>query len=392
MMKRPKVVIGMSGGVDSSAAAAILVDQGYEVHGITLKVWEEEENPNRRWQERSCCKVGLARYVAERLGIPHRVVDTRETFRRVVVDDFISGYLRGDTPNPCVRCNERIKFGLLYDLAMDLGADFLATGHYVRLKQGESGQYQLMQGIDELKDQSYFLYRLRPEILPRLIFPLGSYRKTEVLKWIERLDLPPEEVQESQEICFVTQGDYRKFLSQESPEADRPGDFVRSNGDVLGRHHGVAFYTVGQRRGLGLSSSKPGERLYVLSVDPKADSVVIGTEDELYCEGLIARDLNWFGPLEPSGSLEIKAKIRYRSPKVTVTLECIDPGHVKIAFQEPQRSVTPGQSVVFYDGEVVLGGGIIDSVRRIQVQKAAGVFKRDGASRGTSSVPAQQER
>ena len=184
-MKRPKVIVGMSGGLDSSAAAAILVDQGYDVHGITLKVWREEENPDRRWQERSCCKVGLARYVAKRLDIPHQVMDIEAIFKQAVVQDFVSGYLSGRTPNPCVRCNERIKFGVLYQKAMELGADYLATGHYVRLEQGPDGQYQLKQGIDELKDQSYFLYRLQPEILPRLMFPLGSYRKPDVWSWIE---------------------------------------------------------------------------------------------------------------------------------------------------------------------------------------------------------------
>ncbi len=363
-MKRPKVIVGMSGGMDSSAAAAILVDQGYDVHGITLKVWREEENPDRRWQERSCCKVGLARYVAKRLDIPYQVMDIETIFKKAVVHDFVSEYLAGRTPNPCVRCNERIKFGLLYQSAMELGADYLATGHYVRLEQGPDGQYQLKQGIDELKDQSYFLYRLQPEILPRLMFPLGSYRKPDVWNWIEKLDLPPEEMHDSQEICFVTQGDYREFLSLEAPQAVRAGHFVTPHGEVLGEHRGVAFYTVGQRRGLGISSSKTGERLYVLEVDPETDRVVIGPEAGLYSIGLIATELNFVRRFSSSGPIEVEARIRYRSPKIPATLETLNGRRARLSFREPQRAVAPGQSVVFYQGELLLGGGIIDSVRR----------------------------
>ena len=365
-MNRPKVVVGMSGGMDSSAAAAILVDQGYDVHGITLKVWHEEDNPDRRWQERSCCKVGLARYVAKRLDIPFRVMDIEATFKSAVVDDFVSEYLAGRTPNPCVRCNERIKFGLLYQSAMELGADYLATGHYVRLEQGTDGQYQLKQGIDELKDQSYFLYRLRPEILPRLMFPLGSYRKPDVWKWIEKLDLPPDEMHESQEICFVTQGDYREFLSLEAPQATRSGHFVTRNGEILGEHRGIGFYTVGQRRGLGISSSRPGERLYVLEIDSKTDRVVLGREEELYSIGLTATEVHYMRRCSLAVPIEIEAKVRYRSSKVSATLEALDGSRAKIRFREPQRAVTPGQSVVFYQGELLLGGGIIDSVRSVK--------------------------
>jgi tRNA-uridine 2-sulfurtransferase len=389
-MKRPKVVVGMSGGMDSSAAAAILVDQGYDVHGITLKVWHEEENPDRRWQERSCCKVGLARYVAGRLDIPLRVMDVEATFKNVVVDDFVSGYLAGRTPNPCVRCNERIKFGLLYQSAMDIGADYLATGHYVRLEKGADGQYRLKQGVDGLKDQSYFLYRLRPEILPRLMFPLGSYRKPDVWRWIEKLGLPPEEMHESQEICFVTQGDYREFLSLEAPQSARSGHFVTRNGEVLGTHRGVAFYTVGQRRGLGIASSRPGERLYVLEIDSKTDRVVVGRKEELYSIGLTATEVHYMGRFSLTEPVEIEAKIRYRSPKIPATLEAMNGRRATISFREPQRAVTPGQSVVFYQGEVLMGGGIIDSVRR---EKTVGIQLHEELSVATlPGKPAQDQR
>jgi tRNA-specific 2-thiouridylase len=361
-MARTKVVVGMSGGVDSSATAAILVEQGYEVQGVTLKVWHEEENPARRWQERSCCKVGLARYVAKRLGIPHQVVEIEATFYEAVIRDFVSGYLAGETPNPCVRCNERIKFGLLYRIARDLGADYLATGHYVRLDRGPDGHHRLKRAIDENKDQSYFLYRLRPEILPHLIFPVGTMRKEEVFRRIEALDLPPEEIRESQEICFVTQGDYRGFLAREAPAGFRPGLFVTSTGEVLGKHEGVAGYTVGQRRGLGLSSRTPGERLYVLGIDAPNNRVMVGSEEELYARELTAADLNYLIPIPPGELVEILAKIRYRSPTTPAVLQPLGDGKAKVIFKEPQRAVTPGQSVVFYQDDLVLGGGRIQAV------------------------------
>ena len=379
-MKKTKVVVGMSGGMDSSAAASILVHEGYDVEGITLKVWKEEENPDRRWQDRSCCKVGLARYVSTRLGIPHRVIDVREDFREAVVDDFIAGYLAGSTPNPCVRCNERIKFGLLYQTAMELGADFLATGHYVRLKQEQDGRYLLLEGVDQEKDQSYFLYRLRPEIFPKLMFPLGGYRKPEVWKWIVDLDLPPEEMRESQEICFVTQGDYREFLHQEAPQSERRGHFVTIGGEVVGEHRGISSYTVGQRRGLGISSPKSnaGERLYVLGIEPETDSVIVGREEDLYRMVLTTHGTHYLVPSSPSGPVRIEARVRYRGPKIPATLEPIGEDRAMVTFDDPQRAVSPGQSVVFYQGDAVLGGGFIESSAR------AGVARQQEALRNAA--------
>lgn len=362
-MGKPTVVVGMSGGVDSCATAMILKEQGCSVIGVTLKVWKEGDHRDDRWQDRSCCKVGVARYAAQRLGIQHHVIDVQPDFQRAVIDDFVLGYLDGETPNPCVRCNERIKFGRLFEIARELGGDFLATGHYVRLGKHEgTGRYALKCAVDERKDQSYFLYRLKPEVLPRLIFPLGSLKKQDVWARIESLDLPPDEMQESQEICFVTQGDYREFLAREAPQAARPGDFVTTTGEVLGKHRGVAFYTVGQRRGLGITSPKNGERLYVLGVDAKSDRVVVGPEEELYSRELTATDLNYFVPIPAGEPTEIQAKIRYRSPMTLAILEPMDNKGARVTFREPRRAATPGQSVVFYQDDLLLGGGIIDKV------------------------------
>ncbi|MBI3811275.1 MAG: tRNA 2-thiouridine(34) synthase MnmA [Nitrospirae bacterium] len=375
------VVVGMSGGVDSCATALILKEQGYRVIGVTLKVWKEEEHPDKRWQDRSCCKVGVARYVAQRLGIEHRVIDVQPEFRQSVIEDFINGYLDGETPNPCVRCNEHIKFGRLFEIAMELGADFLATGHYVRLEKNETGRHWLRRAADERKDQSYFLYRLRPEILPRLIFPLGSMQKSEVWRRVESLDLPADEMKESQEICFVTQQDYRQFLSIEAPRAVRPGRIVTSEGEVLGEHQGVAFYTVGQRRGLGISAP---DRLYVVDVRPSENTVVVGGEDELLCEELVANDLNLFVERPLKHPMDVEVKIRYRHASVPARIEPMDERTVRVKLQTPQRAVTPGQSAVFYRGDELLGGGIICDTLRHGERAAA---RSAGNPSGTGSPP-----
>jgi tRNA-specific 2-thiouridylase len=356
------VVVGMSGGVDSCATAMILKEQGYRVIGVTLKVWKEEENADKRWQDRSCCKVGVARYVAQRLGIEHHVVDVQPEFRRAVIDEFVEGYLGGRTPNPCVRCNERIKFGRLFEITKGLGADYLATGHYVRIEKiEETGRYVLKRAVDDRKDQSYFLYRLRPEILPHVIFPLGSLHKSEVWRRVESLDLPPDEMHESQEICFVTQQDYRQFLTIQAPQAARPGPIITTQGEVVGKHPGVAFYTIGQRRGLGLSAR---ERLYVVDIRPNENTVVVGEETDLFFDEMLAGDLNLFveGPLRRA--LDVDVKIRYRNPCAPARIEPLGEETVRVRLRTPQRAVTPGQSVVFYRGDELLGGGIIQGTSR----------------------------
>ena len=384
MMAKPTVLLGMSGGVDSSVAALLLTEWGYDVTGVTLQVWEHEDDAavTKKWEERGCCKIGLARYVAKRLGIPHRVVDTRETFRKNVVDDFISGYLAGTTPNPCVRCNERVKFGMLYQLAKAGGADFVATGHYARVLplQGSSVMlseapalslegknlkgYGLFRGVDKKKDQSYFLYRITAAWLPHILFPVGHLHKEEVWQRVEELGLPAEEMKESQEICFVTQGDYRTFLTEQAPQAQRPGPFLDPEGHTIGEHRGLAFYTPGQRKGLGVAT---GERLYVQEVIPKTNAVVLGRAESLFRNACTIHDLNWLAA-DVSQTLDhVEIKYRYASPAVAGHVQPQTAGTLLIEFQAPQKALSPGQSLVLYHGDRVLGGGIIELFHRHHV-------------------------
>ena len=356
-MNRKSVLLGMSGGVDSSVAAALLVRQGYDVHGITLQVWEHEDDAtatSKKWQERGCCKVGIARHVAKLLDIPHEVVDTRHTFRQAVIDDFIQGYTTGTTPNPCVRCNERVKIHTLIELALQRSFDYVATGHYARLHD-HRGFSVLSRSVDPRKDQTYFLYRLRAEWLPRLLFPLGSMEKATVWREAEALGLPVEELKESQEICFVSQGDYRTFLEKEAPHSMKQGLFIDQEGRPLGRHDGIAFYTPGQRRGLGIAT---GQRLYVHQVHPTTNTVVLGPGERLHSECTVD-DLNMFAPDFPSQSTEVYVKVRYATPPTLATLTLLNSSVLHVQFSQPQRALSPGQSAVFYSGDDVLGGGII---------------------------------
>ncbi len=357
-MARPRVLLGMSGGVDSSVAASLLVEQGFDVVGITLQVWEPEDETvavSRRWQERGCCKVGIARYVAKKLGIPHEVIDTRATFRAGVIDDFLSGYLAGTTPNPCVRCNEQVKLRSLHRLAEERGADYIATGHYARLVR-ERGRLYLQQAADARKDQSYFLYRIQPSWLPRLLFPLGAMHKSEVWAAAESLGLPADEMKESQEICFVSQGDYRAFIEKEAPQARRPGPFLDLDGRVLGQHDGIAFYTPGQRRGLGIAA---GRRLYVQRVEAATGAVILGSEDSLLRSDCLVADLNLFDSSLLNEETKAEVKVRYATPATRATIGPCGEGKLRIRFYAPQRALSPGQSAVFYRGDRVIGGGII---------------------------------
>ncbi len=357
-MTQPTVILGMSGGVDSSVAAALLVEQGFEVQGMTLQVWEPEDESaavSKRWQDRGCCKVGIAKYVAKRLGIAHEVIDARATFRAGVIDDFLSGYLAGTTPNPCVRCNERVKIRSLYRLADERGADFVATGHYARIVR-DGHAYSLRQAHDLRKDQSYFLYRIGPAWLSRILFPVGSMQKSAVWVRAESLGLPADELKESQEICFVSQGSYRTFIEREAPDSRRSGPFTDPEGHVLGQHDGIAYYTPGQRRGLGLAT---GQRLYVQRVVPQTQTVVLGPEESLFRSECLVADLNLFDDSLVAGPRHAHVKVRYATPAAPAMVEPHGDGTLTVHFRTPQRALAPGQSAVFYDEERVLGGGII---------------------------------
>ena len=354
-MSSPKsVVVGMSGGVDSAVVAALLCEAGYSVTGVTLVLWKGDGEEEKRWQDRSCCKVGLARHVAKQLAIPHQVIDVQGDFQREIIDDFCDTYLLGQTPNPCVRCNERIKFAHLLTLAQQQGADFLATGHYARVACQQDG-FTLQKGIDPTKDQSYFLYRLNQAQLAKTLFPLGEMTKEQVYQKAAVLGLPYEEVLESQEICFVNQRDYRDVLTQYRPEAVAPGPIVTESGEQVGEHQGIAFHTVGQRRGLGVAL---GERNYVTRIDPATKTVVIGKPSDLSVRELVADRVVYGCPLGPK-PLAVTAKIRYRTTEKKATLIEADLHSFRLVFDEPVSGVSPGQSVVLYQGQTVLGGGVI---------------------------------
>lgn len=360
---KPRVLVAMSGGVDSSVAAYILCQAGYEVIGVTIEMWSPAV-----WEGRDmgCCSQGAvsdARRVAEMLGIPHCVVNFREQFARQVIDYFVEEYLRGRTPNPCVACNRYIKFALLLERARALGADYLATGHYARIGYArERKRYLLLRASDLEKDQTYVLYTLTQDQLARIMFPLGRLTKREVRKTAREAGLPVAEKPESQEICFIPQGDYRWFISRYVAERKgrlEPGPILDRQGRVLGRHRGLAYYTIGQRRGLGLAS---GKRLYVVELDPRRNAVVVGEEPDLLNRRLISSGNNIIAWESLERRLEVEAKIRYTSAAAPAFIEPRPAGRVLVEFAEPQRAITPGQAVVFYEGEVVVGGGTIEKV------------------------------
>ncbi len=349
------VVVAMSGGVDSSSAAAILKREGYEVIGVTMRLWTEG-NGNSPAPYRRCCsleEVEDARRVCQVLDIPFYVLNFEAQFQTYVVDYFCREYLRGRTPNPCLACNKWIKFDFLLNRALTLGADYLATGHYARIKQRD-GSYILLKGIDYAKEQSYVLYTLGQKELEHLLLPMGSYSKGEARRIAQESGLPVWDKAESQEICFIAEGGYHHFLSERS--MTQPGDIVDTEGKVMGRHSGIGFYTVGQRRGLGLAAHEP---LYVLSINPDNNRVVVGTNDQLLSSELIANEVSYVSDEPPQVPTDVTAKIRYKSPEAKAMLYP-QGQQARLVFEEPQRAITPGQAVVFYRDDVVIGGGIIE--------------------------------
>lgn len=358
---RPRAVAAMSGGVDSSVAAALLLEEGYDVIGVTMQLWPRAEAYDRPQDIAGCCSLEAvedARRVAGRLGIPHYVVNFRQAFATEVIDNFCCEYGRGRTPNPCIRCNQKIKFDALWRRARELEADYLATGHYARLSYDRvRARHIIRRGLDDRKDQSYFLYPMTQEQLSRTLMPLGGLTKERTRELAAGYGLPTAAKAESQEICFVPDNDYASFVAHRNPAVALPGDIVDSSGRVLGRHEGIIRYTVGQRRGLGIAAEHP---LYVTAIEPEANRVVVGPEEELFRRRLLVTDLNWVALPRLERGRQARVAIRYRMQAAPARLEPDEQGRVMVTFAQPQRAVTPGQSAVFYSGDTVLGGGLIE--------------------------------
>ena len=357
--KPKRVVVAMSGGVDSSTAAALLKEQGYDVIGISMQLWDYTEGEKDR--PGSCCSLDDlydARRVCDKLNVPFYVVNFEETFSKAVVDYFVEGYLKGETPNPCLKCNQVLKFEVLLRKALELEADFLATGHYARVVYDEGkGRYLLLRGKDLSKDQSYFLFTMTQKQLSKIIFPLGDLTKADVRKLANKFGLNVAEKKDSQEICFAPE-DYPSFIAKYAVHsADTKGEIVDLNGNILGMHQGLYRYTIGQRRGIGVTR---GEPLYVLKIDMQKNQLVVGPEQGLFSNSLIAKETNWIGITCPSAELEALVRIRYRHKGVEAHVAPLDGNRVEVRFKKPEKSVTPGQAVVFYKGDEVLGGGWIE--------------------------------
>jgi tRNA-uridine 2-sulfurtransferase len=367
MMKKPpghtRVVVAMSGGVDSSVAAGILASEGYDLIGVTIKTYRYEDVGGNAGNESSCCSldgINDARAVAAQLGFPHYTLDFSERFGSEVIDNFVDEYLAGRTPNPCVVCNRKIKWEELLRKADALGADYIATGHYARLRQdAATGRSILSRGVDASKDQSYALWGLTQASLSRTLFPLGDLTKPEARAIGERMGLKVAGKAESFEICFIPDDDYARFLKERVPTLEKAvggGEMVR-DGEVVGRHEGYPFYTIGQRRGLGIAM---GEPVYVTGIDAATNRVSLGAEAELYTNGLVARDVNMIKYPAIPDDLKVHAKIRYKDEGGPASVRSLPDGRLEVRFDSPRRAVTPGQSVVFFEGDDVVGGGIID--------------------------------
>ena len=354
-MLMSKIVVAMSGGVDSSVAAALLKEQGHEVIGMMLRLWSQ---PGKE-SENACCtleSVSLAEQVARKFDIPFHTVDAKQPFRDVVVDYFLQSYQQGETPNPCLMCNRHIRWGVLREHALALGADFIASGHYVRLNRRDDGEVQLLRGVDRGKDQAYVLHVLNQTQLRQSLFPVGTYPKPEIRELARKFNLPVAEKSDSQDLCFLSGGDYRDFLREYAPQTTARGEIVTSVGKVLGEHEGLAFYTIGQRKRLGIAAPNP---LYVLAKDVAKNALVVGEAEELGSSEMLVGKINWISGKAPAESFRTEVKIRYAAREAWAKITPINADQAQITFDAPQRDITPGQAAVFYDGEICLGGGMI---------------------------------
>ncbi|MBO5186242.1 MAG: tRNA 2-thiouridine(34) synthase MnmA [Prevotella sp.] len=351
-----KALIAMSGGVDSSLAAKLMKDSGFDCIGCTMKLYHNEDAGIER--SRTCCSlddVEDARSVAYKLGMPFYVFNFTDAFRDTVIRKFIESYENGITPNPCIDCNRCMKFDKLFERAKILGCDYIVTGHYARIEE-QDGKFVLKKALDETKDQSYVLYSMTQEQLAHTMFPLGNIRKTEVRQIAEKNGFINADKPDSQDICFVPNGDYASVIERNTGKKTNSGNFVDKQGNILGQHKGVIHYTIGQRKGLGISSTEP---LYVCGICPESGNVVLGSNDDLFSREADVSDFNWISGKVPGGAFRCKVKIRYRQPERWATVIPTGADTVHIAFDEPQRAITLGQAAVLYDGDIVLGGGTI---------------------------------
>ena len=351
---KKKVLLGMSGGVDSSVSAVLLQRKGYEVIGLTIILWQENEEESKA--------VIDAKKVCKKLGIEHYVVNLQKEFKEKVVDNFIHTYMCGKTPNPCIECNKFIKFGAFYELAKKYNCQYIATGHYAKtIYSKEYNKYVLCKSNAKLKDQTYFLYGINKEILPFILFPLADFDdKDEIRNIALEEDLEVAKKKDSQEICFIQNDNYIQFLQKQGESQNyknKPGNIVLKNGEVIGKHSGIISYTIGQRKGLGISYKEP---LYVIKIDTRRNEIIVGTEKELYTKTLVANDLNFLLDIDLEKEIKIYAKVRYRAKSAKAILK-IENNTAIVKFEEEQRAITPGQSVVFYLNDIVLGGGKITS-------------------------------
>ena len=358
-INKGKVVVGMSGGVDSSVAALLLKEQGYDVVGVTMQIWQDEDACSIE-ENGGCCGLSAvddARRVAEKLDIPYYVMNFKKEFKENVMDYFVAEYLRGHTPNPCIACNRYVKWEALLKRSLEIGADYIATGHYARIEQLANGRYAIRNSVTAAKDQTYALYNLTQYQLAHTLMPVGAYPKDEIRKMAEEADLPIAHKPDSQEICFVPDNDYAGFIEREAKtEVPGPGNFVTKDGIILGQHKGITHYTIGQRKGLNLAMGHP---VFVTEIRPETDEVVIGEHEDVFSTELDCNKLNFMSIEDLDAPRKVLAKIRYAHKGTMCTIERTGEDTVHCTFDEPVRAVTKGQAVVFYDGEFVLGGGTI---------------------------------
>ena len=357
-MGKKTVVVGLSGGVDSSVAAYLLKEQGYDVIGVTMQIWQEEDSCTIE-ENGGCCGLSAvedARRVAQKLDIPYYVMNFRKEFQKQVIDYFTREYLEGRTPNPCIACNRYVKWESLLKRSLEIGADYIATGHYARVEQLPNGRYAIRNSVTAKKDQTYALYNLTQEQLARTLMPVGAYTKDEIRKIAEEVGLLVAHKKDSQEICFVPDNDYAGFIKNSTGKTIPKGNFVLADGKVIGEHQGIIHYTIGQRKGLNLSMGHP---VFVTKIRPDSNEVVIGENEDLFVNTLICDRVNFMAMEGLDGEVRLKAKIRYNHPGAECVISPAEDGKVRVTFDQPQRAITPGQAVVFYQGEYVAGGGII---------------------------------